>query len=59
MADHWDKLDAAAARASSSRRFRELIERNYVKQLRSNLDYQVQYKNEEVAGDDATVDDAW
>jgi phospholipid transport system substrate-binding protein len=35
--------------------FRELIERNYVKQLRSNLDYQVQYKGEETNGDDVTV----
>src|SRR5207249_1336631 len=34
---------------------RELIERNYVKQLRTNLDYQVQYKGEQLDGDDATV----
>jgi phospholipid transport system substrate-binding protein len=34
---------------------RDLIERNYVSQLRSNLDYQVSYKGETVKGDEATV----
>src|SRR5205814_2984203 len=34
---------------------RELIERNYVKQLRTNLDYQVLYNNEEVKENEATV----
>jgi phospholipid transport system substrate-binding protein len=54
LAQHWDKL-TPDQRKDFVTTFRELIERNYVKQLRSNLDYQVQYKNEEVDGDQATV----
>lgn len=34
---------------------RELIERNYVKQLRSNLDYEVDYRKQSVTGTEATV----
>src|SRR5258706_10984076 len=30
---------------------RELIERNYIKQMRSSVDHQVQYKGERVTGD--------
>lgn len=54
LVGHWDKL-TTAQRAEFVSTFRELIERNYVKQLRSNLDYQVQYKGEQVEGDDATI----
>ncbi|HEX4461719.1 MAG TPA: ABC transporter substrate-binding protein [Polyangia bacterium] len=54
LASHWDKL-TTAQRTEFVTTFRELIERNYVKQLRSNLDYQVQYKGEETNGDDVTV----
>lgn len=54
LAAHWDKL-VPAQRTEFVNTLRELIERNYVKQLRTNLDYQVLYKNEEVDGDDATV----
>jgi phospholipid transport system substrate-binding protein len=54
LAAHWDKLTPAQQKEFVST-LRELIERNYVKQLRSNLDYQVQYKNEEAEGDQATV----
>ena len=49
LAAHWDKL-TPAQRTEFVTTLRELIERNYVKQLRTNLDYQVQYKNEEVDG---------
>lgn len=35
---------------------RELIERNYVKQLRDNLDYEVLYKREHISGGEATVE---
>jgi len=34
---------------------RDLIERNYVRQLRSNLDYEVVYRRQEVSGAEATV----
>ena len=54
LAQHWDKL-TPAQRTEFVSTLRELIERNYVKQLRTNLDYQVQYKNEENAGAEATV----
>src|SRR5262249_31569509 len=54
LAAHWDKL-TPAQRTEFVTTLRELIERNYVKQLRSNLDYQVQYKNEEADGEQATV----
>jgi phospholipid transport system substrate-binding protein len=54
LAAHWEKL-TTAQRTEFVTTFRELIERNYVKQLRSNLDYQVQYKNEQTDGDDVTV----
>jgi phospholipid transport system substrate-binding protein len=54
LAAHWDKL-TPAQRSEFVTTLRELIERNYVKQLRTNLDYQVQYKNEENGGEQATV----
>jgi phospholipid transport system substrate-binding protein len=54
LASHWDELSAAQHKEFVST-LRELIERNYTKQLRNNLDYQVQYKKEDIDGDDATV----
>ena len=54
LAQHWTKLNPLQQKEFIST-LRELIERNYVKQLRSNLDYQVQYKGEQVEGEDATV----
>ncbi|MCA1663912.1 MAG: ABC transporter substrate-binding protein, partial [Myxococcales bacterium] len=54
LAAHWDKL-TPAQRTEFVTTLRELIERNYVKQLRTNLDYQVQYQNEELNGEQATV----
>jgi phospholipid transport system substrate-binding protein len=54
LASHWDELSAAQHKEFVAT-LRELIERNYTKQLRSNLDYQVQYKKEDIDGDDATV----
>lgn len=54
LASHWDTLSAAQRKEFVST-LRELIERNYTKQLRNNLDYQVQYKKEDVDGDNATV----
>jgi phospholipid transport system substrate-binding protein len=54
MAQHWTKLTPTQQKEFVGT-LRELIERNYVKQLRSNLDYQVQYKGEQVEGAEATV----
>lgn len=54
MAAHWDKL-TAEQRKEFVTTLRGLIERNYVKQLRSNLDYKVQYKNEQLEPEGATV----
>lgn len=54
LAAHWDKL-TPAQRTEFVTTLRELIERNYVKQLRTNLDYQVQYKGEEADDSQATV----
>jgi phospholipid transport system substrate-binding protein len=54
LAQHWTKLNPLQQKEFIAT-LRELIERNYVKQLRSNLDYQVQYKGEQVEGEDATV----
>lgn len=47
LVEQWDKL-TTAQRTEFVSTFRELIERNYVKQLRSNMDYQVQYKGEQM-----------
>jgi phospholipid transport system substrate-binding protein len=54
LAAHWEKLSGAQQSEFVST-LRELIERNYVKQLRSNLEYQVVYKNEQIDGEEATV----
>jgi len=54
LADHWDKL-TPAQRTEFVTTLRELIERNYTRQLKTNLDYQVVYKDEEVKGQDASV----
>ena len=54
LAGHWEKLTPAQQKEFVVT-LRELIERNYVKQLRSNLDYQVQYKGEQLDGDAAAT----
>ena len=54
LSAHWDKL-TSAQRDEFIGTLRELIERNYVKQLRTNLDYQVSYKTEQIDGEEATV----
>jgi len=51
---HWGTL-SKAQQAEFVRSFRELIERNYVKQLRTGIDYGVTYKGEKVNGDRAEV----
>jgi len=54
LSDQWGKLKPAQ-RNEFVQVFRDLIERNYVKQLRSNIEYEIQYKDEEVKGADAVV----
>src|SRR5262249_19348068 len=54
LANHWDHLNGSE-RSEFVRVLRELIERNYVKQLRSNVDYQIDYKSEQIADSEATV----
>jgi phospholipid transport system substrate-binding protein len=54
LADHWNPL-SATQRSEFVATLREIIERNYVRQLRGNLNYQVVYKTEELAGAEATV----
>jgi phospholipid transport system substrate-binding protein len=54
MARHWDSM-SASQRSEFTRVFRDLIERNYVKQIRSNVDYKVSYKGEKADGEKASV----
>lgn len=54
LAQHWETL-SRDKQTNFVATLRDLIEKNYVKQLRTNLDYQVLYKNEQVADDGATV----
>src|SRR5215831_5331789 len=54
LSEQWDKLKPAQ-RNEFVQVFRDLIERNYVKQLKSNVDYEIDYKHEEVKGADAVV----
>lgn len=50
----WDKLSPAQQKEFVAT-FQRVIERNYVKQLRSNLDYEVAWRGEQVDGALATV----
>ncbi len=54
MADKWATL-TEKQRTEFVSQFRDLLEHKYVKQVRTNLDYAMQYKTEEVKGDEATV----
>jgi phospholipid transport system substrate-binding protein len=54
LAGQWDKM-SKSQRGEFVQVFRDLIERNYVKQLKSNVDYDINYKGEELAGEEATV----
>jgi len=51
---HWDKL-TPAKRTEFVRTLRELVERNYVKQLYGRPDYRLKLEEEEIQGDQATV----
>ncbi len=54
MADHWTKI-TAAEQTDLVTTLKDLIERNYVKQLKSNVDYKIEYGAEKVTGPDASV----
>ncbi|HUH03059.1 MAG TPA: ABC transporter substrate-binding protein [Kofleriaceae bacterium] len=54
MSDHWDKLEPAK-RTEFMNLLRDLIEANYVKGLRANLDYEVSYAGESPKGDNLLV----
>jgi phospholipid transport system substrate-binding protein len=49
LVDHWDKLEPAKRKEFMSL-LRQLIEANYVKGLRANLDYKVKYTGEQKKG---------
>ncbi|WP_428264455.1 MlaC/ttg2D family ABC transporter substrate-binding protein [Haliangium sp.] len=54
LVDHWDRLEEAKRNEFLSV-LRQLIERNYVRGLRANLDYQVAYTGERRDGDTLRV----
>jgi phospholipid transport system substrate-binding protein len=54
LGEHWDKMPVAQ-RTDFVATLKELIERNYVKQLKTNLDYQVTYGDESIDGSEARV----
>ena len=54
LVDHWDKM-AAAQRADLVDTLRQIVEKNYLSQLRSNLDYKIDYGTEEKQGDSVLV----
>jgi phospholipid transport system substrate-binding protein len=54
MDQHWSQLKPAQQKEFQST-FKEMLEKNYVKQLKTNLDYQVQYKDEKLASDDQAI----
>ena len=54
MADHWAQITPAQQNELVAT-LRGLIERRYVKQLKGNLDYSVEYKDEKLTGQDAVV----
>ena len=54
LGEHWTKMPAKQ-RDEFVATLRDLIERNYVKQLRTNLDYDVKYGDEEITADESKV----
>lgn len=54
LQDHWARLDKAVQSEFMSL-LRALIEANYIKGLRANLSYQVEYTGEEVRGEQRVV----
>ncbi len=54
LVDHWDKM-TPNQRTRLVDTLRSIVERNYIRQLRSNLEYAIQYKGEEPQGADVLV----
>jgi phospholipid transport system substrate-binding protein len=54
LVDHWDKL-TTAQRTGMQDTMRSIVEKNYIKQLRSNLEYEIKYVGEEKQGDGLVV----
>ncbi len=54
MRDHWDKLNAGQ-RKEFVQLLRELVESNYIKALRANVNYEVKYLGEKPDGDQLVV----
>ena len=54
LGEHWEKMPVGQ-RTDFVATLKELIERNYVKQLKTNLDYQVTYGEESTEGSEAKV----
>ena len=54
LGKHWDKR-SEKERAEFTQTLRDLIEHNYLRQLRSNLDYKVEYRDESLRGGKAKV----
>jgi phospholipid transport system substrate-binding protein len=54
LAANWEKL-TPAQRDEFVSVLRQLIERNYVKQIRSNVEYEISYRGETLARGEATV----
>jgi phospholipid transport system substrate-binding protein len=54
LVDHWAKM-TPDQRTRVVDTLRAIVERNYIRQLRSNLEYAIQYKTEESQGADVLV----
>lgn len=54
LGEHWPKM-AEKQRTDFVATLQELIERNYIRQLRTNLDYEVSYGEESVEGTEAKI----
>jgi phospholipid transport system substrate-binding protein len=52
MAEHWEKIKPSEQHDLVDT-LKQLIERNYVRQIRSNLDYKIQYGEEKSLGPDS------
>lgn len=57
LGKHWAKR-TEAEQQEFTQILKDLIERNYVKQLRSNLGYKLEYRTEKISGDAALVSTA-
>lgn len=54
LADHWEKM-TAQQRTDLSTTLQAIIEKNYLSQLKGNLDYRIEYVAEDPKGEDVLV----